>query len=147
MLVFPLFWLEASTCSLQGSREKQRPLEEILNTTRTPILREACSLWVLTPPSANTFPSHCAPQASSEPSLHLFLVKGLWPVLSKGWAGGAALHREYFQRPLCPRKVSLLLLLVARQSAAYLRPDQVFLTCLPFEMLCGVQEAGMFLIS
>lgn len=77
MLVFPPFWLEASPCSLQGSREKQRPLE-ILNTTRapTPIPREARSLWVLTPPSANTFPSHCAPRASSDPSLHLFLVKG-----------------------------------------------------------------------
>ena len=40
-----------------------------------------------------------------------FPLKGLQPVLSKGWAVGGALHREYTQRPLCLGKSEPSLLL------------------------------------
>lgn len=81
------FWLEASTYSLQGSREKQRPLEEIPNTTPTATLREARSLWVLTLPFCEHFSLPlCAPSIlRTQPAS--FPCKGLRPILSKGWAG------------------------------------------------------------
>ena len=63
-LAFPPFWLKASMCSLQGSREVQRSPEEALSTT-TPTPREARFTWGVhlsshfcahTCPAAITFP-------------------------------------------------------------------------------------------